>query len=155
MQVTMNESTHLTFQDVGELLSKSRWPIHRLVKAGRLEKVGRGRAARISLVSVLRYIEEEKQAAKAVVAVSATAGVNMAKARAMLQKKREEEKLRRALEKVGTENAAASLPVDPRLEACEYGGVVMSVAERDELIARDDYIRRLRAGRMFRSVRGV
>jgi hypothetical protein len=156
MQTTMNDSTYLTFDAVGQILGKSRWPIHRLVKAGRLDKVGRGRSARISLASVLRYIEEEKQAAKAVTAVSATVGVNLAKGRELLRRKREEDKLRRALENIaeesGTPKTATNPTGDPRFEPCVYDGICMTVAERDELIEREHAIRRAMAARPFRSV---
>jgi len=47
--------------------------------------------------------------------------------------------MRRALEKVnvqtGVPKSASNPTGDPRLEACVFNGVCMSVAERDELLA--------------------
>lgn len=68
--------------------------------------------------------------------MSATVGVNLAKGRALLQKKREEDKLRPALEKVNAANGIPKTPItagnptgDPLLEACVLNGVcIASVA---------------------------
>jgi hypothetical protein len=124
----------LTFEAVSHIIGKSRWPIHRFVKDGTLEKIGFGRSARISLKSVLAYIEQQRGIAEVARTVPNT---SMVKAQQFARKKREEDKLARALELVnaGQATGTPSNPTnDPRLEACVFRGVCVSVAERDAVL---------------------
>jgi hypothetical protein len=142
----------LTVQAVKDIIGKGSRTISRLLKNGRLEKMGRGRGTRIVLSSVLRYLEEERKRASEVAVVSAAIGASLAKGRQLLRRKQEEDKLKRALEMVNAGSGTAT--VDASLEACVFDGVCMSVVERDAMIADQEAARRAR--RLgFQSVRGI
>src|SRR5689334_14783493 len=108
-----NAPEHLTYKAVSRIIGKHTRTISRLLNEGRLEKIGKGRAARITLSSVLRYLEQEKQIAKDAATVSGMTGHPIWKARQFLIKKQQEEKLKRALERVNAETGIPKTESNP------------------------------------------
>jgi predicted DNA-binding transcriptional regulator AlpA len=124
-----NLPQHLDFAAVRHIIGKSRHTIHRLVKDGTFDKIGRGRSARITLASVLRYLEQQRDIA----VVASMAGTTVSKAKMLSLRKRKEDQFKRALELVNAGGAGKPMP-DPTVEACVFEGVCMSVAERDAIL---------------------
>lgn len=146
---------YLDYKAVSHIIGKGRHTIHRLVKDGTFEKIGKGRSARIALKSVLAYLEQEREVAEVARTLPYT---SLAKAREFARRKRQEGKMRRAVEIVnhgGAAPASASNPTgDPRFEPCVFEGIAMYAFERDEILD-ERYRAQMPRRYTFSNVRGV
>ena len=120
----------LDYPSVTKIIGRGRHTIHRLVKEGTLDKIGYGRSARISLKSILDYLQAQREIAQVAATVP---NVSLRKAAAWALQKKNELKTKRALELMGTAGATATAAPEARLETVVYDGVCMSRAEADEL----------------------
>lgn len=120
----------LDYPSVTHIIGRGRHTIHRLVKEGTLDKIGFGRSARISLKSILDYLQAQREIAQVAATVPNT---TLRKAAAWALQKKQELKTKRALELIGTVVASATAAPDPRLETVVFDGVCMSRAEANEL----------------------
>lgn len=124
-----NLAEYLDYPSVTKVIGRGRKTIHNLVKAGTLEKIGYGRSARISLASVIKYLQEQREIATVAATVPNT---TLRKAAEWARQKKHELKTKRALEMVAAGGAVTAEP-DPRLGTCVFDGVCMSRAEANEL----------------------
>lgn len=120
----------LNYPAVQHIIGRGRHTIHRLVKEGTLDKIGYGRSARISLKSILDYLQGQREIAQVAATVPNT---TLRKAADWARQKKHELKMKRALELVGTAGASATAERDPRPEAVVFEGVCMSRAEADAI----------------------
>jgi hypothetical protein len=119
----------LDYPSVQHIIGRGRHTIHRLVKEGTLDKIGYGRSARISLKSILDYLQVQREIAQVAATVPNT---TLRKAADWARQKKHELKMKRALELVAA-GATAAGEHDPRLETCVFEGVCMSRADADEI----------------------
>lgn len=119
----------LDYPSVTKIIGRGRRTIHNLVKAGTLVKIGYGRSARISLASIIKYLQEQRDIAQVAATVPNT---TLRKAAEWARQKKHELKIKRALELVAS-GATATAEPDPRLESVVFEGVCMSRAEADAI----------------------
>ena len=106
----------LTFTAVKHIIGKKRTTIHELVKDGTFEKIGRYTSARISLKSVLAYLEKQRGIAEVARTVP---NATMQKSIAWARQKKAEQRLARAVELVNEGQQCEADAVAPVI--CESG----------------------------------
>lgn len=144
-----NLAEYLNYPAVTKIIGRGRRTIHNLVKEGTLEKIGYGRSARISLASIIKYLQAQRDIATVARTVPNT---TLQRAAAWARQKQQELRTKRALEMLAAGTATAA--PDPRLEAVVFEGICMSRAEADAM--QDQRFRASQPKRYaWASVRGI
>jgi Helix-turn-helix domain len=149
----------LTLEAVRHIIGKGRTTVHNLVKDGTLKQIGHRSSARISLQSVLAYIEQQREVARAAKEIARTVpNVSEQKAIAWARQNKAEKKLARAVEIVNAGQPTPATPGnitgDPRLDPVVFDGVCMARFEMDAIL--DAQYRAQRNRRyVFTSMRGI